>query len=178
MADLADAHGAELRYGTGVERILVEGGRVAGIALTTGEHIAATRVVANADAAALAEGLFGREPARAVARVPPGERSLSAVTVAVAAPAAGFSPGAPQRVLLARLRGRVRRPARRPLPRDPTVYVCAQDRHDHGLPDGLSGETPEALLCLVNAPARGAALPPEEFARCHDTMSRRSPPAA
>ncbi|KMO16559.1 1-hydroxycarotenoid 3,4-desaturase CrtD [Methylobacterium platani] len=173
VADLADAHGAELRYGTGVERILVEGGRVAGIALTTGEHIAATRVVANADAAALAEGLFGREPARAVARVPPGERSLSAVTVAVAGRPQGF-PLVRHNVFFspdyaaefADLRaGR--------LPRDPTVYVCAQDRHDHGLPDGLSGETPEALLCLVNAPARGAALPPEEFARCHDTMSRR-----
>ena len=37
------------------------------------------------------------------------------------------------------------------LPREPTVYVCAQDRDDDGAP--IDGE--ERLLVLVNAPANG-----------------------
>jgi 1-hydroxycarotenoid 3,4-desaturase len=169
VADLAAERGAELRYGVAATEIVAAGGRATGVVLDTGERLPATRVVANTDAAALADGLFGRAPARAVDPVPAGERSLSAVTVAVAGVPSGFdlvrhnvffSPD--YAAEFADLRaGR--------LPRDPTVYVCAQDRHD----DGVPGRSPEALLCLVNAPARGAALPPEEIARCHDTMSRR-----
>ncbi len=170
VADLAAEHGADLRYGTGVERILVEHGRVAGVVLATGERLPATHVGANGDAAALAEGLFGPEVARAVDPVPERERSLSAVTFAVAGRPAGF-PLTRHNVFFsgdyaaefADLTDHAR------LPRDPTVYVCAQEREDDGAPPGA----PEALLCLVNAPARGAALSPQEIARCHDTMSRR-----
>ena len=54
---------------------------------------------------------------------------------------------------------------RRRLPREPTVYVCAQDRGEHGrMPDG-----PERLLCLVNAPASGdtaAGLSESEIDSC------------
>ncbi|KMO30476.1 CrtD protein [Methylobacterium tarhaniae] len=174
VADLARERGADLRYGAAATEIVVEGGRVAGVVLETGERLAATRVVANADAAALAEGLFGREPARAVAPVPVGERSLSAVTFAVAGRPDGFdlvrhnvffSPDYAAEFADLTRAGR--------LPRDPTVYVCAQDRRDDGRPDGVPPGTPEALLCLVNAPAAGAAFSLEEIARCHDTMSRR-----
>ncbi|AWN49875.1 CrtD protein [Methylobacterium terrae] len=169
VAGLAAERGAELRYGTGVDRIVVEGGRVTGVALETGERLPATRVVVNADAAALADGLFGREAARTVDRVPAGERSLSAVTFAAAGSPEGFGLvrhnvffSGDYAAEFADLRaGR--------LPRDPTVYVCAQDRED----DGVPSRSPEALLCLVNAPAGGATLSREEIARCHDTMSRR-----
>ncbi|WP_298953447.1 1-hydroxycarotenoid 3,4-desaturase CrtD [uncultured Methylobacterium sp.] len=175
VADLAAEHGADLRYGVGAKRIEVEGGRAAGVTLTTGERLPATRVVANADAAALADGLFGREPARAVEPVPAAERSLSAVTFAVAGRPDGFplvrhnvffSPDYAAEFADLSQGGRP--------PRDPTVYVCAQERGDHGLPDRRDGGgSPEALLCLVNAPARDAPLSSEEIARCHDTMSRR-----
>jgi 1-hydroxycarotenoid 3,4-desaturase len=52
------------------------------------------------------------------------------------------------------------------VPREPTVYVCAQDRlHDDAAPDG-----PERLLCLINAPADGdhAAYGAEEIESCAD----------
>ncbi len=169
VADLAGERGATLRYGAAATGITVEGGRVTGVTLDTGERLPATRVVANPDVAALADGFFGVEAARAVDPVPLAERSLSAVTFAVAGTPKGFdlvrhnvffSPD--YAAEFADLRaGR--------LPRDPTVYVCAQDRGDDGVPSAA----PEALLCLVNAPATGAALSPEEIARCHDTMSRR-----
>ncbi|MGF3021544.1 1-hydroxycarotenoid 3,4-desaturase CrtD [Methylobacterium aquaticum] len=170
VAALAAERGAILRYGVRATDIVAEGGRVAGVRLETGERLPATRVVANADVAALADGLFGPGAQRAVDPVPMAERSLSAVTFAVAGRPAGFdlvrhnvffSPDYAAEFADLTRHGR--------LPRDPTVYVCAQDRDD----DGMPSDTPEALLCLVNAPARGAALPPEEIARCHDTMSRR-----
>ncbi len=61
------------------------------------------------------------------------------------------------------------------LPREGTVYVCAQDRDDSGrLPttDGdASAERPERLLCLVNAPAHGDTTPPDpsEIEACEQT---------
>jgi 1-hydroxycarotenoid 3,4-desaturase len=54
------------------------------------------------------------------------------------------------------------------LPRNPTVYVCAQDRDDGGA--GPS-EGPERLLCLVNAPPRGdASFEPAEIRACETHM--------
>ncbi|MGY2047854.1 1-hydroxycarotenoid 3,4-desaturase CrtD [Methylobacterium sp. JK268] len=170
VADLAVERGVELRTGAEAAGIAVEGGRVAAVTLRDGERLPATRVVANADAAALAGGLFGPDAAGAVDPVPTPERSLSAVTFAVAGRPEGFplvrhnvffSPDYAGEFADLTRHGR--------LPRDPTVYVCAQDRGD----DGTPGESPEALLCLVNAPARDAPLSSEEIARCHATVSRR-----
>jgi phytoene dehydrogenase-like protein len=49
IASAARAHGAELRTGAGVERVLVRGGRTTGVALTSGEEIAANIVVSGLD---------------------------------------------------------------------------------------------------------------------------------
>jgi phytoene dehydrogenase-like protein len=49
LADAARRHGAELRTGAGVERILVEDGRAVGVLLETGEEIRTRLVVSNAD---------------------------------------------------------------------------------------------------------------------------------
>jgi 1-hydroxycarotenoid 3,4-desaturase len=53
---------------------------------------------------------------------------------------------------------------RRRLPRQGTVYVCAQDRND----DALAACRPERLLCLVNAPADGDihSFDPGEIEAC------------
>jgi 1-hydroxycarotenoid 3,4-desaturase len=61
--------------------------------------------------------------------------------------------------------------ARARLPREPTVYVCAQDRGLGAAPQGR-----ERLLCLVNAPAVGdtdsAALGADALARCrHSSLA-------
>jgi 1-hydroxycarotenoid 3,4-desaturase len=63
----------------------------------------------------------------------------------------------------------------RRLPREGTVYVCAQDRDDSGrlrARDGdPDGSGPERLLCLVNAPANGDSNPlePSEIEACERT---------
>jgi len=154
LADLAARHGAVLRCGTPVTEILLARGQAGGVRLADGETLAADAVVVNADAAALAEGLFGPGASHAVRLPEAGERSLSAMTWALSAPTSGF-PLARHNVFFARdyaaeFDAIFRR---RELPAQPTVYVCAQDR---GAPDQAPGDgAQERLLVLVNAPAIG-----------------------
>ncbi len=49
LAGAAGRHGAEIRTGAGVERILVEDGKAVGVVLETGEEIGARLVVSSAD---------------------------------------------------------------------------------------------------------------------------------
>jgi len=168
VADLAVARGARLRTDAPVARIVTDRSGVVGVDLADGERIPADAVICNADAAALADGLFGAPAAKAAERVAPAERSLSAVTLCMNARAEGFPllrhtvffSGDYAAEFDALARGR--------LPADPTVYVCAQDRGD-GAPEN-SG--PERLLCLVNAPA-GGAFSPSEIAPCKTALHRR-----
>ena len=51
LVDLIESQGGELRCGEEVETILVEDGRATGVALASGERIAASVVVSNADSA-------------------------------------------------------------------------------------------------------------------------------
>ncbi|HEX6919693.1 MAG TPA: phytoene desaturase family protein [Actinomycetes bacterium] len=148
--------GATVRTDADVGEILVEGGRAAGVALTTGERIAADVVVANADAAHVYRDLLGAGDGRALARR--ATRRLRRATPSLS----GF-------VLMLALRGRTPGLAhhtvlfprdydaefdaifgRAPAPvADPTVYVCAPD--DPAMrPDGH-----EAWFVLVNAPRHG-----------------------
>ncbi len=164
LAALAECAGATFRFGAEVAEILVDGGRVAGVRLADGERIAADHVVVNADVAALSAGQFGEAVRQAVPdqkRVP---RSLSALTWTGLARASGF-PLTRHTVFFSRdYRDEFDRIAHGQLPREPTVYICAQDRGDDGTPPG----GPERLLVLVNAPARGdrGQPTPEEIERC------------
>lgn len=176
LAELARAKGATIRYGTEVAEVILQGGRVAGVRLGSGEPLEASAVVVNADVAALAGGLFGPELARAVPKMPRAGRSLSALTWNLVAETEGF-PLVRHNVFFS---GDYRAEfddlfQRARLPRAPTVYVCAQDRDDR---DGAPPEGPERLLCLVNAPPNGdlAPLDPTEISSCEqqtfDLMER------
>ncbi len=171
VADLAAERGANLRYGAEVARLVVSGGRVAGVELADGARVAADAVVCNADAAALGAGLLGPEGAPAGERLEPQERSLSAVTVCARATVTGF-PLAHHTVFFAPdYRAEFDQIQReRRLPEAPTIYVCAQDRDDAcAAPEG-----PERLLLLVNAPADGPERPtPPEIERCATNLRTR-----
>lgn len=163
VADLASERGVALRYGAPVSKILVEGGRARGVRLEDGQTLRADTVVFNGDANALATGLLGPQ---VKASVPPrrrAARSLSAMTWSVLAPTSGW-PLTRHNVFFDRhyrsefddIFGRDQ------FPRQPTVYVCAQDRGDDGLhtqrqtPERSGRDHPaERLLVLVNAPACG-----------------------
>jgi 1-hydroxycarotenoid 3,4-desaturase len=163
LADLAASRGATLRYGVEAREIAVIGGRATGVRLATGETIEADAVVVNGDAAAVAAGLFGPDARRAVPSSNGSERSLSAVTWALLAEAEGF-PLTRHNVFFSGDYAAEFEDifGRKTLPRNPTVYVCAQDRDDRGSRGAAGG--PERLLCLVNAPPTGdtrAFAPPE-----------------
>jgi phytoene desaturase len=155
VAERAAERGAVLRTGCAVRRILVTGGRAAGVELADGEVLAADVVVSDVDAAALYAHLLparaAAAPRRALARATP---SLSGVVLLLAL--RGRTPGLAHHTVLfpadyddefdsvfgtGRHAGRPRPAA------DPTVYVSAPD--DPALrPD----EDSESWFVLVNAP--------------------------
>jgi 1-hydroxycarotenoid 3,4-desaturase len=150
---IAKENGARFTYGAEVEEVLARNGRIIGVRLRNGDIVEADNVIVNADTAAVAAGLFGRNIASAVAQLRRDQRSLSAMTWVMNARTSGF-PLVRHNVFFSDdyqaefddIFGRAR------LPRQPTVYVCAQDRSDD--PAEFPGG-PERLLVLVNAPATG-----------------------
>ncbi len=173
LAALAQRLGARVRYSTDVAEVRVEAGRAQGVRLRDGEVVAASAVVFNGDVAALGAGLLGPAVARAVPMVARANRSLSAITWNCVATPSGlpllrhnvcFSPD--YKAEFDDILGQRR------VPRQPTVYVCAQDRGDVdvSLPPGEQ-TAPERLLCLINAPADGdASHPTLETEACELSM--------
>ncbi len=150
---LATRNGTVFRYNAHVESILTENGRACGVRLADGEEIRSRAIVCNADPAALSSGRFGAAVRRATPATPPARRSLSSLTWMISARTSGFplvrhnvffSPDYAAEFDAIFKRGR--------LPGHPTVYVCAQDRNDHG---GTGPPGSERLQLIVNAPANG-----------------------
>ncbi|MEM9708940.1 MAG: 1-hydroxycarotenoid 3,4-desaturase CrtD [Pseudomonadota bacterium] len=128
LARIAEGLGVRFRYGAKVAEITVSGGRADGVVLDTGQRIGADRVVFNGDPRALREGLLGPAMARAEPRRSVEPRSLSARVWSFAAQATGpellhhnvFFGADPALEFDPILAGK--------LPRDPTYYICAEDR--------------------------------------------------
>jgi 1-hydroxycarotenoid 3,4-desaturase len=176
LADLAQRRGVQLRFGQGCDEVLVRGGRACGVRLAGGECIEADSVVFNGDAAALAQGLLGTQCRPAVRAVPAAGRSLSAMTWSMHARTQGFPLVRHNVFFNADYASEFKDIfERHRLPREGTVYVCAQDRDDNAqLPHDAGGSQasrPERLLCLVNAPATGDQTPldPTEIDTCERT---------
>jgi 1-hydroxycarotenoid 3,4-desaturase len=173
LAALAGRLGVRIEYGTAAAEILVERGRASCVRLEDGRRHEADAVVANADVAALAQGLLGSQVSRAVPPVLAAARSLSAITWSLVGRAAGF-PLLRHNVFFsgdyaAEFDDLFRR---RQVPASPTVYVCAQDRA--GIPSDPSPSA-ERLMCLINAPATGddASRPATEFESCEERTFRQ-----
>jgi 1-hydroxycarotenoid 3,4-desaturase len=159
LGALATARGAEICCDAPVAAITAEGGRVTGVRLADGETLAADAIVFNGDPSALAHGLLGRAVTGAAPRIPASARSLSAWVWTFA--------GEPEGVDLDHhtvfFSGDYRTEfddifrARR-TPRDPTLYICAQDR----LPGRPRPAGPERLMMILNAPADGDTDPPDD----------------
>ncbi|MEG3086810.1 1-hydroxycarotenoid 3,4-desaturase CrtD [Sphingomonas sp. PB4P5] len=168
LETLGRQNGVRFRYDAPVREILVERGRAAGVVLASGERIAASAVVCNADPAALAAGRFGEAARVAVSPLPPARRSLSAMVWTGHATATGF-PLARHNVFFsddypaefaALATGR--------LAERPSVYVCAQDRDEHR--SGPEGN--ERVQIIVNAPptGNGTRLTQQEIETCTRRM--------
>ncbi|MEE4206152.1 MAG: phytoene desaturase family protein [Erythrobacter sp.] len=171
IGKLAKRKGARIRTGEGATHVLASNGRASGVRLASGEMLPADVVICNADPAALAEGRFGPEAARAVPSMAPAKRSLSALVWFAHAKASGFDL-THHNVFFSRDYAREFADIRagRP-PSEPTVYLCAQDRGAHGAGDGPR-DARERIQIIVNAPANGDthAYPPEETEQCTRQM--------
>lgn len=146
LVSVLEAHGVVVELGASVARIRMRGGRAIGVELADGRTIDARAVVANADATAVFSQLL---PSQVGAKhVPTTEPSMSGWTA----------------IVRARRRARPAHVALFPRayddeftdvfdrdrpPREPTVYLCAQEPC-HGIagwPDA------EPVFVMVNAPA-------------------------
>lgn len=154
LAELLARHGGELRLGTTVEEVLVEGGRAAGVRLQGGEVLRARAVVINAAPEALAGGLLGPAARGAVQPATKAPRSLSAITWALQGRVSSFPLAYHNVMFSSDYRREFDELEAGRVPQEPTVYVCAQDRDPADPNPGLD-PTPQRLFCLVNAPARG-----------------------
>lgn len=168
VAGLARERGVEFHHGATASEILVTRGRASGVRTADGRQFDADAVVFNGDADALAQGRLGDAARRAVPPRRDADRSLSALTACVLARCDGF-PLTRHNVFFqpdyAAEFDDVFGAGR--LPRQGTVYVCAQDRSD----DAADPGRPERLLLLVNAPPHGdrVAADPLEIQTCEQT---------
>ena len=170
LAHLAAAQGARFRYGEPVAEIEARNGRATAVILGGGDRIAVDAVIANADPAALASGVFGAAGTRAVRPYPARDRSLSALTWLMTARCRGVSLTRHNVFFSGDYPAEFADLADGRVPERPSVYVCALDRDENTEPGG-----PERLQIIVNAPAIGDthAFTPEEIDRCTRRMLER-----
>jgi 1-hydroxycarotenoid 3,4-desaturase len=169
LADLGRRRGVAFEYDAPVSEITVARGRASGALGRDGRHWPADAVVFNGDADALAQGLLGKAVQTAVPARRPADRSLSALTCSVLARTGGFPLSRHNVFFQDDYAGEFKDVFERGrLPRQGTVYLCAQDRGDEG---PGPGPHQERLLMLVNGPPNGdhAAADPMEIERCEHT---------
>lgn len=172
LARLAAQKGAVLRYDAPVARIETQDGRVAGIRLANGDRIPADTVVFNGDPRALHLGLLGPAARPAVAAPGVESRSLSAYVWSFAARPEGrqlvhhnvFFADDPKVEFDDLAAGR--------MPRDATLYLCAEDRGAGLTPDG-----DERFEVIMNGPPVTGTTPmredEEEFCTCQTQVFSR-----
>ncbi len=162
IADLAVRLGASFHYNAHVERIDIQNGAVRAVQLEDGTALAADHVVFNGDPRALATAELGPDTAPVAPQTRTDARSYSAQVWSFAAKAEGpelvhhnvFFSGTRQAEFDDLRAGRV--------PRDPTIYICAEDRGQAEPPPGT-----ERFEIILNAPPLTTPDPKaEEFAPC------------
>ncbi len=169
LQTIAEAKGARFRFGTGVQRIELTGGKPGAVILSDGERVPADRIVVNADPAALAAGYFGAEVSRAVRPIKAKNRSLSAMVWLAKGKASGFPLTRHNVFFSPNYRREFTDIASGAPPADPSVYVCAQDC---GADTAPGARDCEHFQIIVNAPANGDThdYSEEEKDRCTQAM--------
>lgn len=141
MASLAEARGVRIRYGERCTEISKQGAT-----LESGDVICANKIIFNGDPSALP---LVERPSRTLA---PKHRSLSAMVWTGTASAGAFPLSHHNVFFSPDYRAEFSDIAAGNLPRDPTIYVCAQDREAC---DDAAPPAQDRLQFIVNAPANG-----------------------
>jgi 1-hydroxycarotenoid 3,4-desaturase len=149
LVGMVQTAGATILQGH-AERIETTEGRVSAVVLADGCRLPCARVVHAGDPAALADGRLGPAVQAAVPRRAVNPRSHSAWVWAFAARPSGLPLAYHNVMFAADPRAEFDQIARGEMPRDPSLYLCAQDRA-YGTPEG-----PERFEIILNAPAAAA----------------------
>lgn len=166
IADLAGSLGVQFVYNAHVAEVELSGGRASGVRLEDGTRMRAQSVLFNGDPNALTLGLLGDAARVAAPETSQAERSLSANVWAFSATPKGvplthhnvFFCGDPEAEFSDIAAGHT--------PRDPTLYLCAQDRgHADPLP------ALERFEMIANAPPRRDGAISQEPTPCPTTRS-------
>lgn len=168
---VARSLGVEFLYDAPVERVTLGPAKSRRVHIAGGGAMEAGAVVINADASAVAAGLLGDEIRPAGRLMKRGDRSFSAVTIALAGEAGG-PPMAHHNVFFSDdTRTEFQALAEGRFPESPTVYVCAQHEQDA---QGAQGAAAPWLL-VTNAPATGdepGSWEGPEVERCTEAIFR------
>jgi 1-hydroxycarotenoid 3,4-desaturase len=162
LADLACRAGAVILQGHAAQ-IETANAHVSAVVLADGRRLPCARVVHAGDPAALANGLLGPEVQRAVPPRAVNPRSHSAWVWAFAAKPSGLPLAYHNVMFAAEPAAEFDQIARGEMPRDPSLYLCAQDRAG-GTPRDL--ERFEVILNAPAAAADGRPRPLEEDDQC------------
>ncbi|MDG4646947.1 phytoene desaturase family protein [Roseibacterium sp. SDUM158017] len=167
---LALARGVTFRFGAEARRIETQDERCTAVHLTDGTRLAADIVLFNGDPKALHEGRLGPSPRRAVPRRGVEPRSLSAFVWGFAAEAHGADLAHHNVFFCDDPRAEFGDIAQGRMPRDATLYLCAQDRGGADAPTGR-----ERFEIIMNGPP-GYRATDEDRRTCRtrtfETLSR------
>jgi 1-hydroxycarotenoid 3,4-desaturase len=144
---LARARGVRFRFGVAAQEIETRDGRCQGVRLADGARLGADVVLFNGDPKALWEGRLGDASRAAVPHRAVAPRSLSAFVWGFAAEPRGVGLAHHNVFFCADPRVEFGDVAAGRMPRDATLYVCAQDRGGDCPPKG-----PERFEIIMNGP--------------------------
>lgn len=159
---LARGQGVQFRFGVHVTRIATQDGQVNAVHLADGSVIATSTVLFNGDPRALATGALGGDVSDVATATRSAARSLSAQVWSFAAKPSGpdlvhhnvFFSRDPRAEFAALEKGLQ--------PRDPTLYICAEDRGQGTPPPPV-----ERFEIIANAPpTTGPTSTLEDFSAC------------
>lgn len=147
LHDLAVAKGVEFIFEQAADRIEQQSGRVTAVHLADGTKLATDTAIFNGDPRALRKGLLGASVAPTVPKDGTEPRSLSAFVWGFAAEPHGVTLAHHNVFFCANPAAEFRDLRKGRMPRDATLYVCAQDR-GHRMPSG-----PERFEIIMNGPS-------------------------
>lgn len=170
MEKLASKLGVNLHKDGIIKKIDIENGKIIGAQVSDGNTISADQIVYCGDISNL-RNMLSTNQTRAPKPVLENKRSLSAITWSSKVKANGY-PLHHHNVLFSDDYKREFDEifANRHSPKKPTVYICAQDRHDC---DQFDAKKQERVLCLINAPANGdhTILSEKDLQQCQENMT-------
>jgi 1-hydroxycarotenoid 3,4-desaturase len=144
---LAEARGARFRFGAKVQQIETQGDATTGVRLADGTRVSADMVLFNGDPKALFDGHLGEATVDAVPKQAVGPRSLSAFVWGFAAEPSGVDLAHHNVFFCADPKVEFGDIAKGRMPRDATLYICAQDRGAAARPTGA-----ERFEIIMNGP--------------------------